>query len=189
MYFLQINFLHAMIYFFINNIMKYFGLILFLTIIILFNLFIHFRYNEGYASLKSRMADETTRGATFGGSGANLPETTYSDKNYDSEGRSKLHYKFAETSDQLNKLLDYSNSRSDYDVEYHDSPEKIAEETGYGLNTNTYFVFDPTQQKLVAVEYPIMYNLPVFYSPNEYKYDAKSYVPSYTDGVVLSLLR
>jgi hypothetical protein len=173
-----------------NNIMNHPFLIILLLCVIFINLFIQYKLFEGYKSLNTIYSNQQTASGTTGGSGAYSTSTELSDTNYDeTTGLSKINYKFAPDDATLSELLDYStekNIQTGYNVEYHDSPEKIAEDTGYGLDKNTSLVFDTRINKLVIVEYPKMQNLPTYYIPGKYKYGAKNYVPTYTDGVVLS---
>lgn len=81
---------------------------------------------------------------------------------------------------------DYSKSLNDYNIEYHDSPEKIVKEEGSNLDTDIMFLYDPIQNKKVAVTRPVIQSSVTFYKPGEYKYGAASYVPDYSDSVLLS---
>lgn len=86
----------------------------------------------------------------------------------------------------LAKKTDYRKALNDYNVEYHDSVEKISEEQGLGLNSNTVWVFDPKSNKKIALKVPVIQNSPTFYNPGKYNYGASTYVPSYTESVLLS---
>lgn len=86
----------------------------------------------------------------------------------------------------LAEKTDYRKALNDYNVEYHDSAEKIADEQGLGLNSNIVWVFDEKSNKKIAMKVPVIQNIPTFYKPGEYKYGASSYVPSYTESILLS---
>lgn len=87
---------------------------------------------------------------------------------------------------ELAEKTDYSKAVNDFDVEYHDSPEKIAKEEGYGLDIGTVWVYDPIQKKKIAIARPKMQNSATYYDPGKYKYGAANYIPEYTESVILS---
>lgn len=73
-----------------------------------------------------------------------------------------------------------------YDIEYHDSPEEIEKDEGYGLGLQTAWVFDPKEQKAVLMQLPKAKTLPTYEIPGYYKYGYDTYVPDYTDSILLS---
>ncbi len=152
--------------------------IILLSCIILFNIFVRidtiYITVEGNQTLTSQYSADSND-AGFGGTGA-----------YSTADLSRLDYKFAPTDASFNEITDYSKSINDYNVEYHDSAEQIAKETGYGLDVGTVWVFDPITNKKVALQSAPVQNLPTYYIPGIYKYGARPFIPTYTDGVVLS---
>lgn len=90
---------------------------------------------------------------------------------------------------ELSEKADYTKALNDYDVEYHDSAEKIAKEQQNSIGSNTVFVFDPNrlpEPGMIAINAPLVQNSPTYYYPGEYKYGAATYVPDYTESVLLS---
>jgi len=87
--------------------------------------------------------------------------------------------------DTLDKI-DFTKAINDFDVEYHDPAEEIAKRDVNGLPPDITWVFDPSVNKLVAIEKPAMQNNVTFYEPGTYKYGGATYVPSYTESVLLS---
>lgn len=73
-----------------------------------------------------------------------------------------------------------------YDIQYHDSPEEIEKDEGYGLGLQTAWVFDPKEQKAVLMQVPKMKTFPTYEIPGYYKYGYNTYVPNYTDSILLS---
>lgn len=73
-----------------------------------------------------------------------------------------------------------------YDVLYHDPPEKIEKEHGFGLGLQSAWVFDPKEQKAVLMQVPKMKTLPTYEIPGYYKYGFSSYIPDYIDSILLS---
>ena len=73
-----------------------------------------------------------------------------------------------------------------YDIQYHDSPEEIEKDEGYGLGLQTAWVFDPKEQKAVLMQVPKMKTFPTYEIPGYYKYGYSTYVPNYTDSILLS---
>lgn len=86
--------------------------------------------------------------------------------------------------DNTENNLSYNINK--YDIEYHDSPEEIEKDEGYGLGLQTAWVFDPKEQKAVLMQVPKMKTLPIYEIPGYYKYGYNTYVPDYTDSILLS---
>ena len=82
--------------------------------------------------------------------------------------------------------LEYSKGLSNLNIQYHDSPEKIAKDEGINLETVSIRVFDPNEQKIVTIKRPAVQNSATYYEPGTYKYGASKYVPNYTESVLLS---
>ena len=81
-----------------------------------------------------------------------------------------------------NKLYDFKA----LDVEYHDPIEKInADKYADGSQEGTTYLYDKSG-KITAVAPPKMQGSVTYYKPEEYKYGAASYVPTYEDSVYLS---
>lgn len=82
--------------------------------------------------------------------------------------------------------LDYSKGLSNLDIQYHDSPEKIAKDEGISLETSSIRVYDPIKKKVVTIIRPAIQSSATYYEPGKYKYGASKYVPNYTESVLLS---
>jgi hypothetical protein len=82
--------------------------------------------------------------------------------------------------------IDYSKGLSNLDIEYHDSAEKIAKDTGYGLEVGVVWLYDPIQKKKIAFARPAIQNSATYYEPGTYKHGASTYVPDYSESVLLS---
>ena len=87
---------------------------------------------------------------------------------------------------ELTEKTDYSKALNDFNVEYHDPPEKIAKEEGNGLEFGVVWLYDPIEKKKVAVARPAIQNSATYYDPGKYKYGAASYIPDYTESVMMS---
>uniref|UniRef100_A0A6C0J3P7 Uncharacterized protein n=1 Tax=viral metagenome TaxID=1070528 RepID=A0A6C0J3P7_9ZZZZ len=87
-------------------------------------------------------------------------------------------------SDELKGKIDYNNNMDNLDVEYHDPPEVIAKNED--IEFASVWVYDPVQKKKIAIKRPAMQSNFTYYEPDTYKYGAATYVPSYTDSVLLS---
>ena len=89
-----------------------------------------------------------------------------------------------------NKNEEYKNDKtlsySLLDVEYHEDPEIIEEEEGYGINLKEETVYDAKKQKDVIVRIPKIVSLPIYNKPGTYKYGYDNYVPSYKDSIIFS---
>jgi len=73
-----------------------------------------------------------------------------------------------------------------YDVEYHDPPEVILEESDSLLAFNEVMVFDPSLNRMVVLPYSEQAGSPIYYEPNSLPYGPKFYVPDYESSVYLS---
>ena len=78
----------------------------------------------------------------------------------------------------------YNNNN--YDVEYHDPPEAILEESDSLLAFNEVMVFDPSLNRMVVLPYSEQAGSPIYYEPNSLPYGPKFYVPDYESSVYLS---
>ena len=89
-----------------------------------------------------------------------------------------------------NKNEEYKNDKtlsySLLDVEYHEDPEIIEKEEGYGINLKEETVYDAKKQKDVIVRIPKIVSLPIYNKPGTYKYGYDNYVPSYKDSIIFS---
>lgn len=92
----------------------------------------------------------------------------------------------AEIDQKTADKIDYSKGLSNLDIEYHDSAEKIAKDTGYGLEVGVVWLYDPIEKKKVAVARPAIQNSATYYEPGTYTYGGSKYVPDYTESVLLS---
>lgn len=92
----------------------------------------------------------------------------------------------AEIDEKTANKIDYSKGLSNLDIEYHDSAEKIAKDTGYGLEVGVVWLYDPIEKKKVAVARPAIQNSATYYEPGTYTYGGSSYVPDYTESVLMS---
>ena len=92
----------------------------------------------------------------------------------------------AEIDQKTADKIDYSKGLLNLNVEYHDSAEKIAKDTGYGLDVGVVWLYDPIQKKKVAVARPAIQNSATYYEHGAYKYGASTYVPDYSESVLLS---
>jgi hypothetical protein len=145
--------------------------------IIIYNIFSHQDNNikEGIDTLNTKYAAvEKSNG--FGGTGQFISQ----DVDFD-----RMNYKYASTDASLNELTNYSADIGIRDVDYHDTPEQIAKTTDFGLEIGTVWLFDPILQKKVAITRPIQQSYSTYYTPGEYKYGSKSYVPTYEDSIKL----
>jgi len=83
-----------------------------------------------------------------------------------------------------NPLTKYNQNK--YDVEYHDPPEEVLENSNSLLDFNEVMVFDPSLNRMVVLPYSEQAGSPIYYEPNSKKYGAKNYVPDYESSVLLS---
>ena len=91
-----------------------------------------------------------------------------------------------------NKNEEYKNDKtlsySLLDVEYHEDPEIIEKEEGYGINLKEETVYDAKKQKDVIVRIPKIVSLPIYNKPGTYKYGYDRQASFYLDGSLNKLL-
>lgn len=87
-------------------------------------------------------------------------------------------------SDELKGKIYYNKNIVNLGVEYHDPPEVIAKNED--IEFGSVWVYDPIAKKKIAIKRPAMQSNFTYYEPDTYKYGASTYVPSYTDSVLLS---
>jgi hypothetical protein len=120
-------------------------------------------------------------------------------ENFDNEGQALVYKPEGNNDDEfvneeveiINKSNDeYKNdntlSYSLLDVEYHEDPEIIEKEEGYGINLKEETVYDAKKQREVVVRIPKIISLPIYNKPGTYKYGYDNYVPSYKDSILFS---
>jgi hypothetical protein len=153
--------------------MKY--LIFFSVLLLIFLLYAYAlpvtNVNELFDSLTKIKTDKAISDAKSGGFESGFVETGAPASGIDQKTADKI---------------DYSKGLLNLDVEYHDSAEKIAKDTGYGLDVGVVWLYDPIQKKKIAVARPAIQNSATYYEPGTYKYGASKYVPNYTESVLLS---
>lgn len=151
--------------------MKY--IIFFSVLLLIFLLYPHFMssINEQFDSLTKIKTDKAISDAKLGGFASGFVETGSPAKELDQKTADKI---------------DYSKGLTNLDVEYHDSAEKIAKDTGYGLEVGVVWLYDPIQKKKIAVARPAIQNSATYYEPGTYEHGASTYVPNYTESVLLS---
>jgi hypothetical protein len=76
-------------------------------------------------------------------------------------------------------------NKDNLDVEYHDDPQKMGENSLYNTKMGTQKVYDVNGNLIDVVSNAVQGNI-VYYQPGSYKYGAASYVPYYEDSVFLS---
>ena len=86
--------------------------------------------------------------------------------------------------DKTKELITYDTNN--YNVTYHESPENLEKDFGYGLGMNTAFVFDSSANKFITINVPKNQTSHLYNSPGYYKYGNDNYVPSYEESVLLS---
>ena len=151
--------------------MKY--IIFFLVLLLIFLLYAHAKscINEPFDSLAKIKTDKAISDAKSGGFESGFVETGPSAAEIDQKTANKI---------------DYSKGLSNLDIEYHDSAEKIAKDTGYGLEVDVVWLYDPIEKKKVAVSRPAIQNSATYYEPGTYTYGGSKYVPDYTESVLFS---
>ena len=153
--------------------MKY--IIFFSVLILIFLLYAYAlpmtNVNEPFDSLTKIKTDKAISDAKSGGFESGFVETGAPAKELDKKPSDKL---------------DYSKGLSNLDIQYHDSPEKIAKDEGINLETTTLRVYDPIAKKIVTIKRPAIQNSATYYEPGKYKYGASTYIPDYTESVLLS---
>lgn len=78
---------------------------------------------------------------------------------------------------------------NDFDIEYHDPPEKILKDDPTDLEMNVTRVFDPSLNKIILIPRPAIQNSVTFYEPGQYKYGISNYIPNYSESILLSHLQ
>jgi len=153
--------------------MKY--IIFFLVLLLIFLLYANAMsmtsVNEPFDSLTKIKTDKAISDTKLGGFESGFVETGAPAPEIDQKTANKI---------------DYSKGLSNLNVEYHDSAEKIAKDTGYGLEVGVVWLYDPIEKKKVAVSRPAIQNNATYYEPGTYTYGASSYVPNYSESVLLS---
>lgn len=153
--------------------MKY--IIFFLVLVLIFLLYAHAlpmtTLNEQFDSLTKIKTDKAKSDAISGGFASGFVETGPPAPEIDEKTADKI---------------DYSKGLNNLDIEYHDSAEKIAKDTGYGLEVGVVWLYDPIQKKKIAVPRPAIQNSATYYEPGTYKHGASTYVPDYSESVLLS---
>ena len=82
--------------------------------------------------------------------------------------------------------IDYVKNIDNYDVEYHESAEVLAKKEKNGLPPDVSWVFDPSLNKVIAVNRPAIQNNPTYYEPGIFKFGPSSYIPNYVESILLS---
>ena len=153
--------------------MKY--IIFFSIVLLIFLLYANVKsmtsVNEPFDSLAKIKTDKAISDAKSGGFASGFVETGPPVPEIDEKTADKI---------------DYSKGLSNLDIEYHDSAEKIAKDTGYGLEVGVVWLYDPIEKKKVAVSRPVIQNSATYYEPGTYTYGGSSYVPDYSESVLLS---
>lgn len=153
--------------------MKY--IIFFSVLLLIFLLYAHALpmtgVNEPFDSLAKIKTDKAISDAKSGGFESGFVETGAPATEIDQKTADKI---------------DYSKGLNNLDIEYHDSAEKIAKDTGYGLEVGVVWLYDPIQKKKIAVARPAIQNSATYYEPGTYTYGASKYVPDYSESVLLS---
>ena len=153
--------------------MKY--IIFFSILLLIFLLYAHAlpmkTLNEPFDSLTKIKTDKAKSDAISGGFASGFVETGPTAAGIDEKTADKI---------------DYSKGLNNLDIEYHDSAEKIAKDTGYNLEVGVVWVYDQIQKKKIAVARPEIQNSATYYEPGTYKHGASTYVPDYSESVLLS---
>ena len=151
------------------------NIIFFSVLLIIFLLYAHAlpvpNVNEPFDSLTKIKRDKAISDAKLGGFESGFVETGAPAVEIDQKTADKI---------------DYSKGLNNLDIEYHDSAEKIAKDTGYGLDVGVVWLYDPIQKKKIAVARPAIQNSATYYEPGTYTYGGSKYVPNYTESVLLS---
>jgi hypothetical protein len=81
----------------------------------------------------------------------------------------------------------YGSVKKDlYNIQYHDDASDIQKQNNmYDLSFST-FTFKNQTGNVVSIPYNVAQDFTTFYTPGTYTYGASSYVPTYTDSVLLS---
>jgi hypothetical protein len=156
--------------------MKY--IIFFLVLLLMFLLYANAKslmlvatLNEPFDSLAKIKTDKAISDTKLGGFESGFVETGAPAPKIDEKTANKI---------------DYSKGLSNLDIQYHDSPEKIAKDEGISLETSSMRVYDPIEKKVVTITRPAIQSSATYYEHGKYKYGASTYVPNYTDSVLFS---
>lgn len=93
-------------------------------------------------------------------------------------------YSKVSNKDELNELTTYDSNN--YDIEYHDNEKDLEKEQGFGLDIQEIVVYDSDTKQLNKLSVPSTQTLPIYNEPGHFKYGSTSYVPSYSDSILLS---
>ena len=93
-------------------------------------------------------------------------------------------YSKASNLDELNEVTIYDSNN--YDIEYHDNEKDLEKEQGFGLDIQEIVVYDSDTKQLNKLSVPSTQTLPIYNEPGHFKYGSTSYVPSYSDSILLS---
>ncbi len=93
-------------------------------------------------------------------------------------------YSKVSNKDELNELTTYDSNN--YDIEYHDNEKDLEKEQGFGLDIQEILVYDSDTKQLNKLSVPSTQTLPIYNEPGHFKYGSTSYVPSYSDSILLS---
>ena len=93
-------------------------------------------------------------------------------------------YSKVSNKDELNQLTTYDSNN--YDIEYHDNEKDLEKEQGFGLDIQEIVVYDSDTKQLNKLSVPSTQTLPIYNEPGHFKYGSTSYVPSYSDSILLS---
>ena len=93
-------------------------------------------------------------------------------------------YSKVSNKDELNELTTYDSNN--YDIEYHDNEKDLEKEQGFGLDIQEIVVYDSDTKQLNKLSLPSTQTLPIYNEPGHFKYGSTSYVPSYSDSILLS---
>ena len=93
-------------------------------------------------------------------------------------------YSKVSNKDELNDLTTYDSNN--YDIEYHDNEKDLEKEQGFGLDIQEIVVYDSDTKQLNKLSVPSTQTLPIYNEPGHFKYGSTSYVPSYSDSILLS---
>jgi hypothetical protein len=158
--------------------MKYIILLLIVfSAIVLFNSSTKEGIKEGNKTLSQIQQEASIQDAKDKGFDSGFYETRAAETDEQREKREQNEAELAEKTD-------FTKAANDFNVEYHDPPEKIIKDEGIELGK--VWVFDPILKKKVAILRPSTQSNYTYYEPGIYKYGASTYVPNYTESVLLS---
>ena len=139
--------------------------IIFLIALLLFTMYLYLRYSvesfDGLPDMDNKNEDDI--------SNIDNPDVINDNTKYDS----------TITSNAKKYKADIIN------VEYHDSAKKIEKDLGYGINLTPYTFKDPNNRQKKTANIPKYLQTPTYNKPGYYKYGYETYVPTYTDSILL----